>query len=641
MPGSKTHNMQPTRPAANRNDLWARALLDELARAGVRELVLSPGSRSTPLVLAAAEDGRFRIRVQIDERSAAFLALGMGKATAFPAAVITTSGTAVANLLPAVVEAHLSETPLLLLTADRPARLHGADANQTIEQAGMFGSHIRLFADLAPSDLSEGSLRHLRSLASRAVATAVGSPAGAVHLNLPFDTPLEPTPVGDGLPEALARGETAGSGGRPDDAPWTVHLAHRHPPSRAALDLVAEALAASRRPLLVAGILPRPWETGPLLRRSAAQLEIPLLADPLSGGRYRSAEVEEGTTPAGAGDATMIGGYDILLRESKLREALRPDLIVRVGAAPVSTLLTDWMASLEGVPHILVDGGGRWKDHTGSVTHSIPSDSGAFLEALLDHPLPAREEGVRPTFDPEWLSLWQRAEEGVVQLLNQTFAPGSDGDPFEGMVAARVVQGIPEGELLFVSNSMPVRDLDTFVLRSERGLTVLGNRGASGIDGIISTAVGASLATGKRVTALVGDVALLHDANGLASLREPDARVVLVVVNNDGGGIFHFLPIRNFEPAYTPYFATPHGRDFRHLAELHGIPHRRVDFRGPRGDGGDGDVAGLRANLNDVYAGAGCQIIEVVTDRIDNREVRSRLVHEIAAAAWRSLGAAV
>jgi 2-succinyl-5-enolpyruvyl-6-hydroxy-3-cyclohexene-1-carboxylate synthase len=546
-----------------------------------------------------------------------------------------------------VVEAHQAETPLLILTADRPPRLRGADSNQTIEQVGIFGSYLRLFAELSPAHLSEATLRHLRSLASRAVARAIGDPAGAVHLNLPFDIPLEPAPVEGDLPEALARGDSLGSGGRPNGIPWTVHLARRLPPTEEAVALTASALARAKRPLLVAGVLPRPWEAGPLLRRAAAELGLPLLADPLSGARYPivsrtedddvagvAADLAEAAHGMGRKVGVVVGGYDLLLRDPELREKLRPDLILRVGAAPVSALLTDWLAEMDRVPHILVDGGDRWKDHTGSSTLFIPADPGIFLQTLAASASPSQEEhhGVSE-IDSGWLAEWKRAECSVAESVSRSLGAASSSSFVEGMIAVELARQIPDDELLFVSNSMPVRDLDTFVTRRDRGLLVLGNRGASGIDGIVSTAVGASLATGKRVTALVGDLALLHDSNGLASLREVDARVLLVVVNNDGGGIFHFLPIRDQEPAFTSLFATPHGRDLRHLADLHALDYRRADLRTKASPGGADELEVLRVGLREAYLGGGSQIFEVLTDRGENRERRSRLVHEIAAAA--------
>ncbi len=602
----------------NRNELWGLALMDELARGGVRHIIVAPGSRSTPVVLAAAGDDRFRLHVQIDERSAGFLALGVGKASGVPAAVVTTSGTAVANLMPAVVEASLAEVPLLLLTADRPGHLRGTDANQTIDQVEIFGSYTRLFRELFPCGVSEERLRNLRSVACRAIGAATGDPAGPVHLNLPFGKPLEPSPDPARLEPALAKLRTAGSAGRPDGAPWTRIHPQRPGAGEEQVARAATLLRTSRRPLLVAGLVSRPWEVGPVLRRTASTLGIPLLADTLSGARFPSAGGEPSPAPV------VVGGYDLVLREERVRGALHPDLIVRVGAAPTSSVLVEWLSGMTDIPHLLVDAGGRWKDHASCATELIQADPVRFLEAL------SAERAAPTSLDPDWPLAWTRAETVVRGQIE-----GFGVEPlFEGAVASDTVLQLAEEELLFVSSSMAVRDLDTFVPSRHTPLPVLGNRGASGIDGIVSTAAGASLATGRRVVLLMGDLALLHDANGLSILREGAARVLLVVVNNDGGGIFHLLPIREYEPAFTPLFATPHGRDLSHLAAFHELPHRRVECRiAPGEPAGRSRVREeLRNALQEALAREGSGILEIRTDRDENRRGRSEQVEVISTA---------
>ena len=596
----------------NKNELWGRVLMDELARCGLEHVIVSPGSRSTPLVLAAATDTRLRVTVQIDERSAGFLALGAGKATGTPAAVVTTSGTAVANLFPAIVEAVQSETPLVVLTADRPPRLRGADANQTLEQRGIFGRYTRLFEELSPGAPSEERLRHLRSVACRGIAAALGDPAGPVHLNIPFDTPLEPTAVQGDLSPELADGSTLGSAGREDGAPWTSLRPMRAAPSAEDLAEVMEALRGAQAPIIVAGLVPRPWEVGPSLRRAASALGVPLLADALSGARYGGKDASDAAS-------LVVGGYEIGLRNAAVQDRLRPDLIVRVGSAPTSSILEQWLESLDGVPHVLVDGGGRWKDHAATCTRLVSADPARFFQALvsaLKCPSSSIREG----------SSWQEVEEDVSA---QVHGPLMDLG-FEGGVVADIVGRIDSKDVLFVSNSMPVRDLDAFVPGRDRPLMALGNRGASGIDGIVSTAAGVALASGRRVIGIIGDLALLHDSNGLSALREPGVRVLLVVLNNDGGGIFSFLPIREFEPAFTPLFATPQGRDLDTLAALHGLPHACVDLR-PEPEGGTSS-----AMLGDAWAKAvdwrASGILEVRTDREQNRTRRLQALEAISSA---------
>lgn len=576
----------------DRNTPWARALLEELHRAGVRELCIAPGSRSTPLVLAAHAHGGFRTRVFLDERCAAFFALGVGKSTGVPAAVVTTSGTAVANLLPAAVEAHQAEVPLLLVTADRPHHLRDADANQAIRQPGIFGSCVREAWDLPQPILDAASLRHLRAVAVRAVAAAVGDPAGPVHVNVPFRKPLEPGAGGQEESDAMAREAPVAALGR-GDAPLVRITALRGMPDPEAMARVGELLDGSVRPLLVAGPTPRPGEVGAAAIRFAAARGVPLLADPLSGAR----------TQAGHG-AVRVGAYDLFLRSGSVREALEPDLIVRVGAAPTSATLNSWLEALGAVPQVVVDAGARWKDHVNAASHYLRADPATVLSELArsaDRPAPA-----------SWRSLWEAVDGAAAEA-----ALHAPGPRHEGHVAATVAAATPSECALFVSSSMPVRDVDGFGGVRDDGLPVHGNRGASGIDGIVSTAAGVSAGSGRRVVALLGDLAFLHDANGLLALREEGVQVTLVVVNNDGGGIFHMLPVREHEPPFTRFFATPHGLDLSHLARLHGLPHTRVE-----------DLGALDGVLGSELEAPGSRVVEIVTDRESNR-----VGHEAAVAA--------
>jgi 2-succinyl-5-enolpyruvyl-6-hydroxy-3-cyclohexene-1-carboxylate synthase len=593
----------------NRNELWAGVLVDELVRAGVREVVVSPGSRSTPVVLRIAARREIRTVVQTDERAAAFFALGVGKATGRPAAVLTTSGTAAANLFPAVVEAAQAETPLLVLTADRPPHLRGADANQAIDQVHLFGRYPRLYAELAPERITHETLGHLRAVAARAVAAAVGDPGGPVHLNLPFAKPLEPTPVPGDVPLELGENAPLAVHGRSEGRPFTRIHRRRAAATAEAVGSLEEGLRGARRPLIVAGPLPRPWETGPAIRAFAAERGIPLLADALSGARY----------PPGAGDepagdlAVVVGSYDLALREPAVRERLRPDFVVRVGASPTSAELRGWLTGLGDVQQVVIDGGERWKDHLAVASEVIGADPALVLRAVL------RRGGGRP--EDGWGESWRRLEGAARSVVERA----ERSELFEGEVVGRLARMLDPDDLLFVSGSMPVRDLDAFAPHRSDALTVLGNRGASGIDGIVSTAAGASLSTGRRVVAVVGDLALLHDAAALALLREPGVRVLVVVLNNDGGGIFHLLPVREHEPAFTRFFATPHGRDLSRLAALYDLPHRRLDARHPD-EGGAAQVPpeeGVLHPLLDWGLGlGGSGIMEIRTDRDGNLRLR-------------------
>ena len=576
------------------NVVWANALLEELARAGVTDLCLAPGSRSTPLVLAAVRGGLLRTRVHLDERSAAFFALGMGKASGRPAAVLTTSGTAAANLFPAAVEAAQAEVPLLLLTADRPHRLRDSDANQTIDQNRLFGPYVRAFFEVAPPVLRGPELRHLRSVAARAVATSIGLPAGPVHLNLPFDKPLVPLSGGTET-RAFAEEHPRAFSGRPDGRPFVTVGSRRPELSEDELSGLADLVDGASRGVIVAG--PASDSIGEAVLELAGATGFPLLADPLSGTRFGH-----------HGEALVIGSYDLFLRDARLASLLRPDLVVRVGQSPTSAAALRWIEEHTAARQVVLDPGGRWKDHL-----AVASD---YLQADPTTTLPRLARRVKRASPDAWTLLWSRLEERTGEVVARELSSCF----FEGTVVAEVLAAVPEGGRLFVSNSMPVRDLDAFGAPRATRTRVLANRGASGIDGIVSTALGASAVAGP-VLAVLGDLAFFHDSNGLLATRESDVRVVFVVIHNDGGGIFHFLPVRDVGSEFIPYFATPHGLDFSHLARLHGLPFTRAS-----------DVASLRESLREALARRESSVVEVRSEREENRRWHEAVVTAVQVA---------
>ena len=393
-------------------------------------MTLAPGSRSTPLVLAFSQDGRFRLRVHLDERSAAFFALGVGKASGMPAAILTTSGTAAANVFPAVIEARESETPLLVLTADRPPHLRDSDANQAIDQVRLYGRYPRDFFDVAPPVLNGPALRHLRALAVRAVAASRGPPAGAVHVNFPFDKPLEPSDA----PDEFAHHHPLAATGRPDGAPFVEISACRREASTEDLDALAEVLS-SPCGVIVAGPCPEPGRVGPAVRGLAARTGFPVLADPLSGARYGP-----------AGGAHIVSAYDLFLREGAALERLAPDVILRVGASPTSSALQAWMLHHDGAAQVVMDGGGRWKDHGVTATRYVRADAADTLIQLTGRTGRVASE--------EWTGSWRAAENAALAAL-----ASASGELHEGDALAAVRSALPAGSTLFVSSSMPVQIL--------------------------------------------------------------------------------------------------------------------------------------------------------------------------------------
>lgn len=565
--------------------LWARAFVDELARCGVQDVVVAPGSRSTPLVMAFSRDGRFRMRVHLDERSGAFFALGTAKASGSPAVIVTTSGTATANVFPAVIEASLSEAPLLVLTADRPHRLRGADANQTIDQVGLYGAYVRDFIDVAPPAADGPALQHLRTVAVRSVATSLTAPLGPVHVNFPFDKPLEPM---DPDPDFVAAHPLAADG-RSDGSPFVEISSGRIELPEHELDRLAATLAAARG-VIVAGPVPEPDKVGVAALSLSAATGYPILADPLSGARFGP-----------SGDADVIAAYDLFLRDETICGVLKPDLVVRVGATPTSTALQGWLQRHNGVRHIVLDAGGRWKDYGATATDYVRADPEITLSALA--------ERADKTVDQSWTSLWRAAVKAARQVIDV-----DEGELHEGVVLATVAKALPEGANLFVSSSMPVRDLDAFGLPREERIMVFGNRGASGIDGIVSSAFGVAAARRAPTVCVLGDIALFHDQNGLLWSREPDCPVVFVLIDNDGGGIFHMLPIADHEPAFSKFFATPHGLDFQHTAEMHNLGWSELE------------IGALASELNAALESGRTSILRVTSDR----EINKRRHEEVA-----------
>lgn len=613
-------------PVENPTALWARAFLDELARGGVREVVLAPGSRSTPLVLAAAEDGRFRLFPLLDERSAGFFAVGLARATGRPPAVITTSGTAVANLMPAVAEASAGEVPLLLLTADRPHRFRDSDANQTMDQVRLFGGLCRGFFDVPPPRAQEVHLRHLRVQAARAVALAVGTPPGPVHVNFPFDKPLEPlvwqgrrVGEGEGGKEGTGDGEgprgeetgglwaEKGEGwlGRAAGEPFTRILPRRGGVGPLELAEFARSLQNARRGLIVAGPVRKPREVGQAVLALGAATGFPVLADPLSGARF-----------APSGGALRVAGYDLFLRSPAVRESLAPDVVVRVGASPTSGALLEYLGAHAGARQLVVDDGHRWKDH--------PALAHEYYLAPPEELLAGAADLLSPGADGAWKEAWGRVGE-VVAEVRRAWPPA---ELLEGDVLGAVVESLPEGACLLVASSMPIRELDAFVSPSERPLRVFGNRGVSGIDGLVSTTAGLAAAA-SPVVGVLGDLAFLHDLGALVAVKTLGLEVLFVVINNNGGGIFHTLPVRAFEPAFTPYFVAPHGLEFEGVARWLGFAYEGVE-----------DRPGLEAALARGVGGSGTRVVEVKIRRVRAHARRAEFIRRVVEEAERTLGVA-
>ncbi|GBC86193.1 2-succinyl-5-enolpyruvyl-6-hydroxy-3-cyclohexene-1-carboxylate synthase [bacterium HR12] len=532
-----------------------RELVGALVALGLTDACVSPGSRSTPLALALARDRRVRVHVHLDERASGFFALGLAKATGRPAAVACTSGTAAAELLPAAVEAHMARVPLLLLTADRPPELRGVGANQTIEQVGLYGRYVRWSHDAdVPGDRPDPG--HWHGLALEAWGRSLRHPPGPVHLNLPFREPLVPSR------EARARGEVRLAFGEGPTGPPA--------PSEEDVRALLEVVGGTERGLVLAGSLRAPAAA---LLELAARVGWPVAAEPTSGLRL------PGTLEAA----------QALFADAAFAAAHEPEVVLQVGAAPTSRPALGLVARAGRL--VIVDPDDLVADPHRRAARRLVVDPEALCRAALRR-APARGETA-------WLRAWREADRRARSALDAMLDAWTE--PSEPRVARDVAAWVPEGGTLVVASSMPVRDLD-LAMRPRTGLRVLANRGASGIDGFVSTALGVA-AAGSPTVALAGDLSLLHDVGSLLwrGRRGPD--LVLVVPNNDGGAIFSMLPQRDL-PELEPLFVTPHGLDLGAVCEAAGVGHALV----------------LRAEdlpeaLERARAAGGVQVVEVPVER--------------------------
>ena len=581
--------MDPT----NANTALASAFAEELARGGLRLAVISPGSRSTPLAVALWRQPEIEARVIVDERSAGFFALGAAQASGEPVALLCTSGTALANYHPAVCEADESSIPLLVLSADRPPELRGIGAGQTIDQIKAFGSSVRWFCEVGTHEADDSGLLHYRSIACRALAAARGEARpGPVHLNLPWREPLAPVPV-EGAVTATDPLALEGRDNRPLTAVTHIDLE----PSVFLLDEVAGHIGDAISGVIVAG-----RQLDPELREPLAHLArvsgFPILADPTSQLR------------CGPHDRShVVAGYDLLLRDEHFARSVVPELVLRFGEMPTSKPLRAWIAD-SGADQIVIDPYGGWNEPTSraaAILRADPTELASGWAARLEG-LEGRE---RPPPDR-----WLDAEKAAQVVLDQELT--ATGEITEPALHRALGAAHRDGDLVYTSSSMPIRDQETFVPTSSTNVAFLSNRGANGIDGLISSGIGAAHAGGRPTTIVVGDLGLLHDLGSLAALREVETPVRIIVIDNGGGGIFHFLPqegaLRGNE--FEALLGTPRGVDTAKAAALFDLPHQRLESP---------------ADLPAALAG-GTGLIEVKTDRSTNVDAHRQLTHRVHAA---------
>jgi 2-succinyl-5-enolpyruvyl-6-hydroxy-3-cyclohexene-1-carboxylate synthase len=551
---------------------WAAALLEGLVGAGLRHMVISPGSRSTPLVLAAQRQRGLELIPVLDERSAAFFSLGLARSSRRPVGLACTSGSAPAHWLPAVVEAYSSAVPLVLLSADRPPGLRPWGANQTVDQTRLFGAFVLEFHDPGLPEDGPEAIKGMHALGARAAAVSSGRRPGPVHINLAFPEPLVPA----------ADCSAAGGGGAEYAQPAPAPSRTSCPAVRA----IPEELAATSadllrgRGIIVCGPDAYPEAFAASLWHCADRLALPVLVDPLSGLRFG---------PAGRERVTR---YDALLRNRAAARALRPDWVLRFGAAPVSKTLMEW---LRGTPVLLADPRGQWRDPTQDARLHIDAEPARLCDWL------AEWRPVAP--DADWLDLWANAEARLLAVTDDYLWQAHWCEP---QAIRTLVQRLPAGSALFVANSLPVRQLDAWSGARDAVLSVHGNRGASGIDGNVSTLAGLN-AGGTPTLGLLGDLALFHDLGGLLLAKR--LALPLIVVNNGGGRIFDYLPQHGL-PGFEALWRTPVDLDMAALADLFGMRFWRSE-----------DAGGFSRVLDEALAGTPPGLIELRVDADLSRRV--------------------
>jgi 2-succinyl-5-enolpyruvyl-6-hydroxy-3-cyclohexene-1-carboxylate synthase len=567
----------------NANTALASAFTEELARCGVSRAAIAPGSRSTPLAVALWRQPEIEVTVHVDERSAGFFALGAAQATRTPVAVLCTSGSAAANLHPAVVEADESAVPLIVLTADRPPELRGIGAGQTIDQLKLYGSAVRWFCGVGTHDADDDGLLHYRSVACRAYAAAAGDARpGPVHLNLAWREPLAPIER-TGAVTATSALALEGRG----QAPLTAVSAPSPAPLPGELERLAAELGEAEHGLIVCGRQLDP-DLPALISELAAATGFPVLAEPTSqvrlGGHDRS---------------TVVSAYDSIARSRP--DALLPDLVIRFGEMPTSKSLRQWLHGGVELRQVIVDPSHGWNEPSKTAATVLRSDPALVAAGITSQ--------IKPRSGGRFLDDWLDADKAVLEAHTTELAAIEELN--EPGLHAALGRAHRSGDVVYTASSMPIRDQEEFVAGSSETVQFLANRGTNGIDGFTSSGIGAAVATGRPATIVLGDLCLFHDLGGLLALREAEAPVRIVVIDNGGGAIFHFLPQAEAleKDEFEALLGTPTGIEPGKVAALFGIEHRPL-----------ARLADLEGAL-----GAGTGLISVAVDRERNVAVHKRL----------------
>ncbi|MBD2187574.1 2-succinyl-5-enolpyruvyl-6-hydroxy-3-cyclohexene-1-carboxylic-acid synthase [Pseudanabaena mucicola] len=585
---------------ANRNTIWASIVAEELYRSGVRTVCVSPGSRSTPLVIAFAElrdrSPDFQILVHIDERSSSFFALGVAKVQKSPVALLCTSGTAAANYYPAIIEAYYSQIPLIVLTADRPPEMRDCGSGQTIDQINIYGKHVRYFFEVGTPEMIGFRLRYLRSLIGRTVSIAMGKgdpPAGAVHLNFPFADPMPPFPVPHDVPEDLALSSPEAMRGNPSGAAYSQIIAGMRAFDTDTIAAMANQIISHPKGVLVVGVYDAPIGFLEAVRHLARATGYPLLIEATGAHRHNE-----------------IGHYDSFLRSQNFCNTHVPELVIRFGAMPTSKSYLLWLQKHISCQQIVV--GSTNSDPTHGLTQALNVDPVSLCQQLA-HYLENYAQSIWQ--DKQWRLDFELAESIAEHTITESLEKIEE--LFDGKVYGELAQILPEDSYIYVASSTPIRDLDTF-FHCDRPVTVLANRGANGIDGTISSALGAAWGCDRPMVLICGDLAFYHDLNGLLAAKKYHISLTVILLNNDGGGIFNLLPIAKFTDTFEEFFGTSHGIDFAPIVKAYDCEYTLIQ-----------DWQHFHTTLTNSLNQKGTQVLEIRSDRQRNQELHFTIWNQI------------
>jgi 2-succinyl-5-enolpyruvyl-6-hydroxy-3-cyclohexene-1-carboxylate synthase len=556
------------------------ALVDELSAVGVEDVVISPGSRSTPISMLVNEHPSLKGRIAVDERGAGFFALGIAKSTKKPTALICTSGTAASNYYPAIAEAKESRIPLIVITADRPHELRDVGAPQTMNQLGMYGNFVKQFVELALAEANETMYQYVRTVINRVYKSTMTAPKGPVHLNVPLREPLVPN----------FEIEDLFQGGKRSEAMYTHTIQTNATLPLQFAEQLVNKISAKQKGLLVCGTYTDEAAL-PKIVQLGEKLGFPIICDPLSNARSMKQTSNH-----------LIDSYDTFLRFEDVKKELEADLIIRFGAMPVSKPFSQYVKATTGLEQYVVDEGDIWRDPTLQASSMISCSDIAFCDGLLEL---LTDRNITTT---EWLEKWMSINQQTKAVLKEA---EQLEEFFEGKIVQLLEKHMPESSMLFVGNSMPIRDVDTFFSVNEKDIKIAGNRGVNGIDGTIATAFGMA-ASGENVYLLVGDLTFYHDMNSLVLSKLHNLPITVILINNNGGGIFSFLPQSKEEKHFEALFGTPLGIEFKYATRLFGGEHYKIN-------NWDQFIELMEQNQK------GLRVIELETNRQENYEMHQKI----------------